>query len=128
MERNSKHPRQEPPGCGPERRASTRFALALEVGYTVSDRRARVPAKTGTGRTVDVSSSGLSFTTDRHLLTGQRLKASIDWPVLLDGTTRLQLVLSGVVVRTDSTVVAVRIKRHEFRTRRVGPEAGPLDG
>lgn len=126
MERNSEHPVREPVGFNSERRASIRFALSLAVGYSVSDRR--VPAKEGTGRTIDLSSSGLSFTTDGPLLTGQRLKASIDWPGLLDGRTRLQLVMSGVVVRADSTVIAVRIKRHQFRTRRVGPKAGPLGG
>ena len=115
MERNSGHPLREPPGFRPERRASIRFALTLEVDYTVSDHR--VPVKTGTGRTVDLSSSGLSFTADRPPITGQTLKASIDWPVLLDGKTRLQLVMSGVVVRTNGPAVALRIERHEFRTR-----------
>jgi hypothetical protein len=55
----------------PERRASTRFALALEVRYVASDRRA--PVEMGSGRTIDLSSSGLSFTADRPLPTGQRL-------------------------------------------------------
>ncbi len=45
--------------------------------------------------------SGLSFTADRPLLTGQKLEVAIDWTVLLDGGVRLQLVMSGVVVRTS---------------------------
>ena len=122
MECNNENWVREPRAFSPERRASIRFALTLTIGFTVSDRR--VPVKTGKGSTIDLSSSGLSFTTDRPLLTGQRLKASIDWPVLLGGKTRLQLVMSGVVVRADSAVVAVRISRHEFRTRRVGPNTG----
>ena len=110
---------------GPERRGSIRFALSLEVSYTVLARRK--PVRKGAGRTIDLSSSGLSFSTDGPLLTGQRLEVSIDWPVLLDGAIKLQLVMSGVVVRADIIAIGLRIKRHEFRTRRVGLKAGPLE-
>src|ERR1035441_3662859 len=97
----------------------------MEVRYTVLDRHETL--KTSFGRTIDLSSSGLSFTTNRSLLPGQKLDVSIEWPVLLDGAIKLQLVISGVVVRADTTVIALRIKRHEFRTRRVGLKAGPLE-
>jgi hypothetical protein len=65
-----------------------------------------------------MSSSGLSFTADTPLSIGQRLHMSIDWPVLLDGGVQLQLVASGVVVRSGGAVIAMRIERHEFKTRR----------
>ena len=112
-----------PRGLRAERRDSIRFALAFEVSYTVSGRRG--PVKTGTGRTVNLSSSGLNFITDSPLATGQQLTVSIDWPVLLDGATKLQLFLSGVVVRTNGTLAALRIGRHEFRTRSVALKAVP---
>jgi len=105
-----------PQSPSPDRRAATRFALTLEVSYSLPGGGA--PAETGSGRTIDLSSSGLSFTTGRPLVTGQKLALSIDWPVLLDGAIKLQLVMSGVVVRTNGTVAALRITRHEFRTRR----------
>ena len=114
-----------PKGASTERRAGTRFALSLGVSYAVLDRRAIV--RTGSGRTIDLSSSGLSLTTNQPLLPGQNLDVSIDWPVLLDGAIKLQLVMSGIVVRADTTVIGLRIKRHEFRTRRVGPKAGSLE-
>ena len=79
----------------------------------------RLAARNGSGRTIDVSSAGLSFTADRPLLPGQHLEVSIDWPVLLDGAVRLHLIMSGDVVRTDGTTAALQIRRHEFRTRRV---------
>jgi hypothetical protein len=66
-----------------ERSAEHSFSLALEVRYAVSGRRA--PVQTGSGRTIDLSSSGLSFTAGRPLVSGQKLDVSIDWPVLLDG-------------------------------------------
>jgi hypothetical protein len=98
-----------------------RFKLTLDVRYSILDRS--VPAETGTGRTIDMSSSGLRFNADRPLRTGQRLDVSIDWPVLLDGGVQLQLILAGVVVRCLGTETALRIQRHEFRTRRVRPYA-----
>ena len=112
-----------PKVASPERRASTRFPLAMDVGYALMGCRGQ--RKTGSGQTIDVSSSGLSFTADRPLLSGQKLKVAIDWPVLLDGGVRLQLVMSGVVVRTSGTATALQIHWHEFRTRRVGPKAAP---
>jgi hypothetical protein len=65
-----------------------------------------------------MSSSGLRFTADTPLSRGQRLDMAIDWPVLLDGGVQLQLVVRGVVVRSDGSVIALRIEGHEFRTRR----------
>jgi len=77
----------------------------------------------GSGRTIDLSSSGLSFIADRPLPIGQNLVVSIDWPVPLDGSVKLQLIMSGIVVRTNGTVTALKIRRHEFRTRRPGSDA-----
>ena len=112
-----------PKGPSSERRDSARFAVTLEVNYTVSGGRGSV--KRGTGRTVDLSSSGLRFITDRPLPAGQEITVCIDWPVLLAGTTKLQLFLSGVVVRTSGTAAALRIEWHEFRTRRLAVKVVP---
>src|ERR1035441_8647378 len=95
MERPSERRVRTPKDPRPERRASARFALTLEARYAISGRRA--PVETGSGRTIDLSSSGLSFTADRSLETGQKLDVSIDWPALLDGGVKLQLIVSGVV-------------------------------
>jgi PilZ domain len=121
MERASGRPVRLPRDTSLERRTSTRFPLTLAVRYAVSDRRQ--PGEMGSGRTMDLSSSGLCFSTDTPLSPGQRLDVSIDWPALLDGGVHLQLIISGVVVRTNGTVTAVQIQRHEFRTRRVGLQA-----
>jgi hypothetical protein len=105
-----------PNGLSSERRAGIRFPLNLEIRYSGAGHRG--PDVNGSGRTIDVSSSGLSFTADRPLSIGQKLDLYIDWPVRLDGHVQLQLVSSAVVVRTTGTVTAVRIERHEFRTQR----------
>jgi hypothetical protein len=72
-----------------------------------------------------MSSSGLSFTADKPLPIGQKLDLYIDWPARLDGDVQIQLVASGVVVRSSGAVTALRIERHEFRTRRAGSRAVP---
>ena len=108
---------QEPGGRIP------RFKLVLEARFSICG---TVPAETGLGRTIDMSSSGLRFQADRPLAVGLRLDVSIDWPVPLDGGVQLQLIVSGMVVRSNDTETAVRIERHEFRTRRMRPSVTVL--
>jgi hypothetical protein len=100
---------------------TARFRLKFEIHYSVSG--LRVPMETGFGRTIDMSSSGLRFNADRPLQIGQKLDVSIDWPVMLDGGVQLQLIVSGVVVRSSGNETALRIQRHEFKTRRMRPNA-----
>ena len=104
-------------GPSSDRRASVRFPLSLKVRYSVAGRRG--PVENRSGQTIDVSGSGLSFTADRPLPIGQKLDLSINWPFQLDGD-QLQLIASAVVVRTSGAVTALRIERHDFRTRRAG--------
>jgi hypothetical protein len=123
VERASEHEVRLPRDESPERRSSTRFPLTLDVRYVVVGRRARV--ETGWGRTIDLSSSGLSFTAEKPVLTGKKLDVSIDWPVLLGGGVQLQLIMSGTVVRTSGTGTALQVGRYEFRTRRGVMKAAP---
>ena len=106
-------------GCRP----SVSFPLNLDVRYTVGGRRP--PVDTGSGRTIDMSSSSLNFVADKPLSIGQKLDVSMDWPALLDGVTGLQLIVWGWVVRTSGTITALRIERYEFRTRRAGLKTLP---
>jgi hypothetical protein len=112
-------PQKEPSS---DRRASVRVPVNLEVRYGVAGRRG--PVENRSGQTIDVSSSGLSFTADRPLPIGQKLDLSIDWPFQFDGD-QLQLFASGVVVRTTGVVTALRIERYELRTRRAGLKVVP---
>jgi len=105
-----------PAQTGADRRAATRYRLTLGLRYVVHDRRGFV-RMTGSGQTVDVSTSGVRFTADTSLETGLRLKLFIDWPALLDGAVELQLTMEGTVVRSSNNEVSLRIEHHGFRTR-----------
>jgi len=105
----------------PERRAYARVPLTVELRYSVQG--GRPLAKSGSGRTTDLSSSGLGFTADRRLLIGQTVTVSIEWPVPLDRGLQLQLIMAGVVVRTSGRATALQIQRHDFRTRRMSRKA-----
>lgn len=99
----------------PERRASGRMAIEREVQYRVLN-RGQVDAQAA-GRTVNISSSGVLFTSQHVMIPGRRLEIAIDWPVPLNGTCALKLVARGRVVRLEGDCVAIEILQHEFRTR-----------
>jgi hypothetical protein len=98
--------------------------VGLEVRYSVVGHRR--PVQNGSGRTIDISNSGLSFNADRPLSIGQKLDVAIDWSVLLEGDVQLQIVASGMVVRSTEGVTAIRIERLDFRTQGAGPKVVPL--
>jgi hypothetical protein len=99
----------------PERRAHTRFPLTLEMRYSAY--QVYAPVDWGSGQTIDLSSSGLRFAAQRPLEPGLTVDVAINWPVLLGGRVQLQLIVSGVVVWSRGTESALRIDRHDFRTR-----------
>jgi hypothetical protein len=99
-----------------ERRAHIRFPVALEIRYSTS--RPDAPVKMGKGQTIDLSSSGLRFSADRRLVVGQRITVYTDWPFSF-GDVKLQHVISGVVIRTIGTEVAIQIRHYDMTIRRV---------
>jgi hypothetical protein len=117
MDRPSERRVRLPKDAGPDRRASVRFPLTLDVRYSVSHRRA--PLETGSGQIIDLSSSGLRFAAQGPMEPGLKLDVAINWPVLLDGRVQLQLIVTGVVVWSSGTDTALQIQRHDFRTRSV---------
>ncbi len=99
----------------PERRNSGRFQLEQEVYYRVLGRSAG--NSEGYGKTLDMSSGGILFTTSEPLTLGNHIEVSVSWPAKLDNTA-LKLVARGRVVRSDADKVAVTIDKYEFHTRR----------
>jgi hypothetical protein len=98
-----------------DRRAAKRLTIERDVVYRVLNRRDGEVE--GTGRTLNMSSSGVLFTTDEMLLPGRRLELSISWPAQLDNKCALKLMARGRVVRYEGKAAALEIMQHEFRTK-----------
>ena len=98
-----------------ERRSSDRFPIEREVRYKVLSKR--TSQEEGTGKTINISSNGVLFTTDQILLPGKRLELSISWPAQLDNKCQLKLVARGRVARLEQGRAAIEIQQYEFRTQ-----------
>jgi PilZ domain len=101
-------------GGAAERRRTTRFPVNEDLKYRVLHKSSRI---SGTGKTLNVGSGGLLFTTEEKLPVGRQVEISMNWPARLGGTCPLKFVASGRVVRAETGKAAVRIERYEFRTR-----------
>lgn len=98
-----------------DRRASDRFPIERDVRYKVLSKRSGDEA--GSGKTINMSSSGVLFTAEHFLLPGKRVEIAISWPAQLNNTCPLKLVARGRVVRFKDGIVALEIQQYEFRTQ-----------
>lgn len=98
-----------------ERRKSSRFPIEREIKYKTLNQRAEILA--GNGRTLNISSSGVLFTSDHELPVGTRLELSISWPAQLNEKCFLNLVARGRVTRHNKGSLALQIQQYEFRTQ-----------
>ncbi len=104
-----------------ERRASGRFPIERDARYKIVEGKTVI---LGAGRTVDISSSGIRFTTESPLQAGRRLELSVSWPAQLNNGCPLKLVALGRVVRCDGTTASIAIEKYEFRTQGRNPGNG----
>ncbi len=98
-----------------DRRETNRFPVREDVRYRVLHARG-LPSR-GVGKTLDIGSRGILFTTQERLPVGRLVEVSVNWPVRLGGDCPLQFVAVGKVVRSEATKAAVQIARYEFKTR-----------
>lgn len=98
-----------------DRRSKRRFNIEQGSRYRLLD-GSRV-TESGTGRTTNISSNGVWFTTERVLGRGLQVELSISWPVLLNDVCPMKLMIYGRVVRSDPAGAALAIERYEFRTQ-----------
>jgi hypothetical protein len=96
-----------------ERRVKSRYPLELNVRYQTMGAAGPVA---GVGQTVNISSSGMFLACASNIPEGARLKLFIEWPSLLNGTTPLQLIMVGTVVRCTEIGISVVFESHQFRT------------
>ena len=98
-----------------ERRMKRRFQIEQEVRYKMLYGQ-RI-AETGTGKSLNISSSGVWFTTENMLTIGMPVELSMNWPVLLNDSCPMKLMIYGCIVRSNEKGAAVAIERYEFRTQ-----------
>ena len=113
-----------------ERRTKRRFMIDQEVKYKMLYGQ-RI-AETGVGRTMNISSGGVWFSTENMLTSGMPVELSMNWPVLLNDSCPMKLMIYGCVVRSNEKGAAVAIERYEFRTQgsrafQQTPVASPLE-
>ena len=89
-----------------------------DIRYRVLERKGSEPFQLG--KTINMSSHGVLFTTDQSLNPGRYLEISISWPAQLNSQVALKFVARGRVVRRDQRGAAVQINQYEFRTQ--GPK------
>ena len=101
-----------------DRRRSDRFAIESEIRYRTLNKRGGDEA--GEGKTVNMSSSGVLFTSGQILRPGRRVELAISWPAQLNNKCALKLVARGRIVRFDNGLAAMEIQQYEFRTQSPG--------
>jgi len=106
------------------RRARHRFPIQQDVRYQCV-KGSRIFA-VGLGKTLEISSREVRFTTQHLLKPGQRMRLAMDWPALLDNTCHMKLEIFGWIVQSEPAEAAVKIERYEFRTRGVPLSVIPL--
>lgn len=98
-----------------------RYPIVVDVTYQVLNGDQVV--KTGQGRTVDISSRGLSFESEEILPPGKQVKLAVTWPAMLNNRVGLNLHVLARTVPARNGCTAVEILKYEFRTRPSGSPA-----
>ena len=98
-----------------ERRSCDRFPIERDVKYKIFGSQKNV-VHIGLGKSLNISSSGVLFTTESILAAGQRVELAVSWPALLNDVLPLKLVASGRLVRSQGRQAAMAIDRYEFKT------------
>ena len=89
--------------------------MERELRYKLLENDATVAS--GTGRTVDISSNGVSYLGQHAAVPGTLIELSISWPVLLDDVCPMRLIIFGRVVRNVGFRTACTVDKYEFRTQ-----------
>jgi hypothetical protein len=98
---------------GNERRVKSRYPVELNVRYQILGTAGSVA---GVGQTVNMSSSGMLLACASNVPEGARIKLFVEWPSLLNGTTPLQLITVGTVVRVTAIAISIVFESYQFRT------------
>jgi hypothetical protein len=98
-----------------ERRAKYRFRIERELRYKLTTDG--VVVASGSGQTLDICSGGVAFSSTQALNPGAFVELSISWPMLLDETCPMRLVVFGRILRCTGSTAVCSIDKYEFRTQ-----------
>lgn len=121
---NQRRPNLHATNDNSDRRASARFPIERDIRYRVMNKKSNNEA--GNGKTVNISSGGILFTTEHVLLPGRTLEVAVNWPAQLNNACPLKLVARGRVIRFEPGKAAIEIQHYEFRTQGSGGLQGPV--
>jgi len=96
-----------------ERRQTQRFDLHLPIHYRISHRGET--SRWATGVTCDIGSAGVTFRCRKALPIGAHVEMTIEWPARHEELP-VDLLTTGIVVRSSSTKAAVNMTSYRFRT------------
>ena len=95
-------------------RASVRLPINRSVRYTILGEKKRL-RHAGLGKTLNMSSGGVLFTTEFQLPEGGRVELVVSWLARFNDALPVKLVLTGRLVRSGATQAAMSVDRYEFR-------------
>src|SRR6516225_7046689 len=97
-----------------ERRLHQRYPITFDVEYQVPGGNG--VRLTGFGQTINISSRGVLLEISDPLPNRCRIRLSINWPFLLDGSIPLRLLMHGNIVRVAGNTIGVEVTGHTFHT------------
>ena len=103
-----------------DRRHNTRYDLRLPLHYRLSLKGESV--RTGSGLTLDMSTTGMSFRSRRPLPVGAHIEIIVNWPAKYADLYPIDLQVTGFVVRSDTSRTAIRMTSRKFRIASVSAQ------
>jgi hypothetical protein len=97
-----------------DRRKNKRYAVDLPLRFSYSNQGSTL---TGTGTVTDLSRCGICFQCENPPPDNIEIEVRVAWPMLLDNSCPLDLVVRGRVARTTARGTVVRMHNYEFKTR-----------
>lgn len=98
-----------------ERRAAVRYAIAMQLQFSVPGQPGDAPVGSYAGQLIDISREGMLLRSPVRLKVGQSLAGFIIWPAPRDDGVRLNLQWQGVVARVLYDRIALKISHFAFR-------------
>jgi len=99
-----------PSHAGEERRKATRIQIVCPSRYETR----LEPRQAGVGHTIDMSDTGIAFTTESLLPPNAEITLHVTWPLRLEGGVPIELRAVGRLARTGANRAALQLENMSF--------------